>query len=191
MSKVLSFSIFVALLIVLLGILTIAKTKTKTNETAPLKVVEQVDVKKYMGLWYEIATITMWFQKDCAGGTNANYELRDDGTVKVVNSCYTAENKLKQSTGRAWLVDASTKAKLKVSFLPGGLKLAGGDYWIIDLGPNYEYAVVGHPSRKYGWILSRTKELPQDTLKGIITRLEAQGYDFSKFTMTNQKEYGK
>ena len=78
-----------------------------------------------------------------------------------------------------------------MSFLPFGLKLAGGDYWIIDLGPNYEYAVVGHPTRKYGWILSRTKELPEDTLKGIISRLEAQGYDFSKFTMTNQKEYGK
>ena len=84
--------------------------------------VDDVDVGKYMGLWYEIATITMWFQKDCAGGTTANYELRDDGTVKVVNSCYTAENKLKQSTGRAWLVDTATKAKLKVSFLPGGLK---------------------------------------------------------------------
>ena len=187
MNKGILLGIIVTLIILAFGILAVAKTKA----TAPLKVVDNVDVQKYMGLWYEIATITMWFQKDCAGGTNANYELRDDGTVKVVNSCYTAENKLKQSTGRAWLVDASTKAKLKVSFLPGGLKLAGGDYWIIDLGPNYEYAVVGHPTRKYGWILSRTKELPEDTLKGIITRLEAQGYDFSKFTMTNQKEYGK
>jgi apolipoprotein D and lipocalin family protein len=187
MNKGIFLGIIVTLFILAFGILAVAKTKA----TAPLKVVDNVDVQKYMGFWYEIATITMWFQKDCAGGTNANYELRDDGTVKVVNSCYTAENKLKQSTGRAWLVDTATKAKLKVSFLPGGLKLAGGDYWIIDLGPNYEYAVVGHPTRKYGWILSRTKELPEATLKGIITRLEAQGYDFSKFTMTNQREYGK
>jgi len=189
MSKVIGFAIFITLLLLFFGFWTMAKTET--DKATPLRVVANVDVQKYMGQWYEIATITMWFQKDCAGGTTANYELRDDGTVKVVNSCYTAENKLKQSTGRAWLVDTATKAKLKVSFLPGGLKLGGGDYWIIDLGPNYEYAVVGHPTRKYGWILSRTKELPQDTLKGIISRLEAQGYDFSKFTMTNQKEYGK
>jgi apolipoprotein D and lipocalin family protein len=179
----------IASLFLVFGFLRAGKAETKT--ASELKVVNHVEVEKYMGRWYEIATITMWFQKDCAGGTTANYELRDDGTVKVVNSCYTSANKLKQSTGRAWVVDTATNAKLKVSFLPFGLKLAGGDYWIIDLGPNYEYAVVGHPSREYGWILSRTKELPENTLKGIITRLKAQGYDFSKFTMTNQKEYGK
>ena len=109
MFKEISIGIFLALLILLFGILTMAKTETKA--IFPLKVVDNIDVQKYMGLWYEIATITMWFQKDCAGGTTANYELRDDGTVKVVNSCYTEESKLNQSTGRAWLVDTSTNAK--------------------------------------------------------------------------------
>jgi apolipoprotein D and lipocalin family protein len=131
----------------------------------------------------------MWFQKDCAGGTTANYELLNDGTVSVVNSCYTSNGKIKTARGIAWVVDPQTNAKLKVSFLPFGLKIFGGDYWIIDLGTNYEYAVVGHPSRQYGWILSRTKTLPEEVLKEIISRLESQGYDFSKFTMTDQKNY--
>jgi apolipoprotein D and lipocalin family protein len=59
-----------------------------------------------------------------------------------------------------------------------------------QVGAEYEYAVVGHPKRNFGWILSRTKELPEDVLKGIISRIEAQGYNFSKFIYTNQKDYG-
>ncbi len=152
-------------------------------------VVDSVDVERYMGKWYEIASIPVWFQKDCAGGTTATYSLRPDGDVKVLNQCYTAQGKLKEAEGRAWVVDKATMAKLKVSFLPFGLKLFGGDYWIIDLGEDYEYAVVGHPSRGYGWVLSRTPELGQDVLEGIKERLKAQGYDFSDFKMTDQEGY--
>lgn len=159
------------------------------TETEPLQVVNKVELSKYMGRWYEIATIVMWFEKDCAGGTTADYELFSDGTVKVLNACYTADGKKKTGSGRAWVVDDQTNAKLKVSFLPFGLKFFGGDYWIIDLGANYEYAVVGHPSRRYGWILSRTKTLPEEVLNSIISSLETKGYDFSKFTMTNQKDF--
>jgi apolipoprotein D and lipocalin family protein len=158
------------------------------NPSEP-KTVSKVDLSRYLGQWHEIATIPMWFQKDCAGGTTATYALKDNGDVSVLNQCVTAEGKVKSAKGVAWVVDKNTNAKLKVSFFPFGRKWFAGDYWIIDLGLNYEYAVVGHPSRKYGWILSRTPELPQPILDDIVKRLNAQGYDFSKFKLTEQKKF--
>jgi len=168
-----------------------SSAKAEEMKKPELKVVDHVDLNKYIGLWYEIAHIPAWFQRNCAGGTTAEYSLKNNGDIKVVNTCFDSDNKIKRSIGRAWVVDTSTNAKLQVSFVPGKSKAFAGDYWIIDLGPDYEFAVVGHPSRDFGWILSRTKELPDDVLKGIISRLEQQGYDFSKFEMTNQKNFGE
>ena len=185
-------NLFIISITALVAVWVITKVAKRDNvKLKPLSVVNEIDLNKYMGLWYEIAYIPAWFQKNCAGGTTAEYSLNGDGTVKVVNTCYTADKQKKQAIGRAWVVDAKTRAKLKVSFAPGKSKLFAGDYWIIDIGPEYEYAVVGHPKRNFGWILSRKKELPEDVLKGIISRIEAQGYDFSKFSFTNQKDYGK
>ena len=164
-----------------------ASTANAAQNLSEVKVVHKVELGRYLGKWYEIAAIPQSFQKQCAFGTTATYSLRPDGDVAVLNQCYTSEGRLSKATGRAWVNDKSTNAKLKVSFIPF-LKwnFLAGDYWVIDLGPDYEYAVVGHPSRTYGWILSRTPELPKDTLEGVIKRLEAQGYDFSKFKMTDQ-----
>ena len=161
---------------------------TKKNP-GELAVVDHVDLQKYLGKWYEIASIPAWFQKDCAGGVTADYTLNPNGAVNVLNQCVTASKKVKKAKGRAWIVDKNTNAKLKVTFLPLGIRLFAGDYWIIDLGPGYEYAVVGHPSREYGWILARKPELDAETLKAIAARLEAKGYDFKRFKMTNQKDY--
>jgi lipocalin len=88
-------------------------SEAKNKEGLPLKVIENINLNKYMGKWYEIATIVMWFQKDCAGGTTANYELLNDGTVSVVNSCYTSNGKIKTARGIAWVVDPQTNAKLR------------------------------------------------------------------------------
>jgi apolipoprotein D and lipocalin family protein len=165
-------------------VLAFAQTDVQAQAQKPLKVVNKVDLGRYLGKWYEIASIPAWFQKDCSYGTTATYSKLESGDIGVLNSCYTKDGKLKSAKGVAWVTDKTTSAKIKVSFLPFGLKLFGGDYWVIDLGPNYEYAVVGHPDRTYGWILSRTPELPKETMDGIIKRLEAQGYDFSKFKMT-------
>ena len=162
-----------------------AEPENKTE----LKVVENVDLSRYLGRWYEIALIPVWFQKGCAGGTTAEYSLFKDGVVNVVNRCCSEDGKVKEAKGRAWVVDNKNPAKLKVSFVSlFGLWLFKGDYWIIDLDPDYMYAVVGHPGRDLGWILSRTPTLSEEVLQGIAERLTANGYDFSRFKMTNQTE---
>lgn len=168
----------------------IAPAVEPVNGAEELQVVERVDLSRYLGKWYEIAHIPVFFQKGCAGGTTATYSLIKEGTVGVENQCCTSDGKKKVARGRAWVVDKNTNAKLKVSFFSIlGFHLFAGDYWIIDLGPEYEYAVVGHPSRSIGWILSRTPSLSPDVLRGIAERLEAKGYDFSRFKMTNQIDY--
>jgi len=154
-----------------------------------LQVVDNVDLNRYLGKWYEIASIPAWFQRGCASRTTATYTLNKDGTIGVLNECYDKNGEMKKANGRAWVVDKKTNAKLKVSFLSFlGLRLFAADYWIIDLGSDYEYAVVGHPSRTFGWILSRNPTLPDVTFDGIVRRLTAKGYDFSKFKMTDQTD---
>jgi apolipoprotein D and lipocalin family protein len=167
----------------------VASAESDTKLPAP-SVVKDVDLNRYLGRWYEIALIPVWFQKECAGGTTAEYTLVKEGVVSVVNRCCTRDGKVKEAKGRAWVVDMKTPAKLKVSFFSlFGVWLFAGHYWIIDLDPEYQYAVIGHPSRNLGWILSRTPKLPDEVLKGIVERLEANGYTFSQFKMTNQTDF--
>jgi len=155
-----------------------------------LQVVEHVDLSRYLGIWYEVASIPVWFQRECAGGTTATYSLDKDGKISVLNQCCTKDGQKKQARGKAWVMDTKTNAKLKVSFFSlFGFWLFAGDYWIIDLGTNYEYAVIGHPGRSIGWILSRTPVLAEDVLNGIGKRLAAKGYDFTQFRMTNQADH--
>ncbi len=150
-------------------------------------VVASVDVERYMGLWYSIASIPTSFERNCIQGTTAEYTLLDNGQIKVTNTCYDADGNPNVAVGRAWVADPDSPTKLKVSFVSFlGFWLFAGDYWIIDLAPDYGYAVVGHPSYKYGWILSRTPTLPDDTLAQIIARLEAQGYAFEDFRVIDQ-----
>ena len=148
-----------------------------------LTVVESVDLDRYLGTWYEVASYPAWFQKNCTAVT-AEYSMRDDGLIKVVNSCRkgSLDGKLKQSTGRAKVVDSATNAKLKVSFFGP----FWGDYWIIDLDPDYRWAVVGVPSRKYLWVLSRSPVMDRADYDGIISRLPEAGYDVSRLEMTLQ-----
>ena len=141
------------------------------GHTPPLAVVPQVDLDRYMGTWYEIASYPTWFQQGCAGST-ATYTLHPDGTVDVLNQCR-REGKLDAAHGTAWVPDPSAPAKLRVRFF----RPFSGDYWIIDLGPEYEYAVVGHPSREYLWILSRTPSMDPAVYAHILERLRLNGYD--------------
>jgi apolipoprotein D and lipocalin family protein len=149
--------------------------------------VTYVDLKRYAGTWFEIAKIPNRFQKQCVGGTTARYSLRDDGRIDVVNSCLTEDGSRDETRGVARIEDKISNARLKVSFVRFlGFSLFWGDYWVIGLADDYSYAVVGTPDRKYGWILSRTPQLPEEELDRIFSLLRAQGYDPADFEMTRQ-----
>ena len=152
---------------------------------APLSVVQKVDLDRYLGQWFEIASYPAWFARNCTGVT-ADYSLREGGGIKVVNRCFknSLDGQLKEARGRAKVVDSETNAKLKVSFFGP----FWGNYWIVDLDPEYRWAVVGEPKRKYLWILIRTPSLDKDTLDGILSRLPAKGYDANRLQWTPQAE---
>jgi apolipoprotein D and lipocalin family protein len=155
--------------------------KTKTSPTT----VSFVDLQRYSGLWYEIAKIPNSFQDECAYGTTAEYIINEDGEIKVINKCYEEDGNLDVAYGVANIVDKKTKAKLEVSFVSFlGIRPFWGDYWIIGLDEEYKYAVIGHPEKKYGWILSRTPSLAKDTLDKINDLLIQQGYNLENFEFT-------
>jgi apolipoprotein D and lipocalin family protein len=143
----------------------------------PLQVVDQVDIKRYLGGWHEIARLPNRFQKDCFD-SRADYRLREDGDLKVLNTCrQNGQNgKLNSAKGKAWIVDQKTKAKLKVRFFWP----FSGDYWIIDLDKHYSYAVVGTPDRKYLWILARRPTMDENLYQSILVKIKTQGFDINK-----------
>ena len=160
--------------------------KAQNMNTAPVTV-DSVDLNKYVGLWYEVAKIPNRFQKSCARNTTASYKLRDDGKIDVINKCIEEDGDTNEVEGIAKVVDSKTNAKLEVSFVRIlGIQLFWGDYWIIGLDKNYKYAVVETPSRKYGWILSRTPKLPPEDIDKIFNIIRKQGYDPEDFVMTEQ-----
>jgi apolipoprotein D and lipocalin family protein len=158
-----------------------ATSTSARQDLEPLATVESVDVELYLGTWYEIASFPQSFQKGCTA-TTATYALKDNGDIEVVNRCRkgAVDGPEDVATGTAKVVDATTNAKLKVSFF----RPFWGAYWIIDLGPEYEYAVVGHPDRDYLWILSRTPTLDDDVYAGILERLDEQGYETDRLVVT-------
>ena len=159
------------------------KTTTVRLGLPELRTVPHVDLQRYLGTWYDIASFPQRFQLGCTG-TTATYTIRGEGEINVLNRCRKGSLTGKQDSaqGRARVVDPATNAKLKVSFF----RPFWGDYWIIDLGANYEYAVVGHPSRDYLWILSRTKTMDSNVYEGILGRLREQGYEVARLKRTQQ-----
>ena len=149
----------------------------------PLEVVDHVDLERYLGTWYEIATIPQRFQKGCVGVT-ATYSLRPDGKIRVINRCRkeTLDGPLRDIEGKAWVVDKKTNAKLQVQFFWP----FSGAYWIIELDADYQWAVVGHPNRNYLWILCRKPRMDPALYDDLIDRIGNKGYDISKIKPTLQ-----
>ena len=143
-----------------------------------LEVVAQVDLQRYLGKWYEIAHLPFRFENDCTDIT-ATYSLSKDGKISVLNECL-KDGKLKQAKGKAKVVDKSTRAKLKVTFFWP----FSADYWIIDLGKNYDYAVVGTPNRKYLWILNRTPQMDDALFSQLVESAKWKGFDVNKLIKT-------
>lgn len=146
-----------------------------------LATVNSVDLNQYAGKWYEIASFPQRFQKGCHC-TTAEYTLTDKNYVVVKNSCRLDSITGKAITiqGKAFVKKKSGNAKLKVQFFWP----FRGDYWIIDLADNYSYAVVGHPNRKYLWILSRTNTMSDSLYNKITERLVLKDFDVTKLVRT-------
>ena len=175
------------ILVVLLVLPAVFVIAMETDSRGKPETVDELDIDRYLGKWYAIASIVKFFNKDCAWGNQAEYSLREDGRINVVNTCYTGDGKEKRVKGIAWVPDSSDPGKLKVSFVQFlGITFFAGDYWVIELGEDYDYAVIGDPKRSFGWILSRTPEMNQEQLDGIARRLESIGYDFSDFRLNPQ-----
>lgn len=145
-----------------------------------LPVVPAVDLSRYVGQWYEIARLPNRFQKKCADSVTANYTLRSDGSIKVVNRCRKSSGEFTTATGKAKIVDKKTNAKLRVTFFWPFY----GKYWILDLGPNYEYAVVGEPGRDYLWILSRAPQMDEALYQQLLAKMQALGFDTTRMIRT-------
>jgi len=148
-----------------------------------LQTVANVDLNKYAGKWYEIASYPQRFQKGCTC-TTAEYTATDKGYVIVENRCNkdSVDGKKGYIKGKAFVEKNSGNAKLKVQFF-WPFK---GKYWIIDLATDYSYAVVSHPTKKYLWILSRTPQMNENIYQEIIKRLEEKGFDLGKLQTTKQ-----
>ena len=149
----------------------------------PLETVPFVDLNKYAGKWFEIASFPQRFQKGCHC-TTAEYTLSDKGYVIVENRCKRDSINGKSSSikGKAFVEKNSGNAKLKVQFFWP----FRGKYWIIDLADDYSYAVVSHPNRKYLWILSRTPEMDINIYSAILDRLKQKVFDLSILQKTVQ-----
>lgn len=163
-----------------LAALLMAGCASSGGDSMAPRTVDHVDLKRYQGTWYELARMPMFFQRNCAQ-SEAHYKLKDDGNVAVTNRCRTIDGKWEEATGTASPQVPGKTDKLWVVFdnwfsrlLPG---VAKGDYWVLYLGDDYKTALVGNPTRKYLWLLSRTAHVPERTKEELLAKAQQQGYD--------------
>jgi apolipoprotein D and lipocalin family protein len=172
------------------ALLALAAVVKADKKREPLRVVPSVDPGRYAGKWYEIARLPNRFQKKCAGDVTADYAVRDDGGFDVLNRCRKPDGTVTSAKGRARVADSrGPNSKLEVRFAPGYLSFlpfVWGDYQVIDLAPDYSYALVGEPGRKYLWVLSRTPRMDEETYGRAVARGAAEGFDVSKLMRTEQ-----
>ena len=149
------------------------------EEHRTLEVVPHVELARYLGKWYEIAHLPFRFQEGCTD-TTATYALSGDGNLSVLNECM-KNGKVKQAKAKAKVADKNSGAKLKVTFFWP----FSADYWIIDLGKDYDYAVVGTPNRKYLWILNRTPQMDDKLFSQLIESVKSKGFNVNNLIKTS------
>jgi len=147
----------------------------------PLATVASVDLDRYLGMWHEIARLPNRFERQCASDVEAQYR-REPGGIHVLNRCRTADGGISESKGHAKIVAGSQNAKLRVTFFWPFY----GDYWILALDPDYTEVLVGAPSRKFAWVLSRRSDMHEERLAALLARAQALGFDSRAFQKTVQ-----
>jgi apolipoprotein D and lipocalin family protein len=161
----------------LLGVAALLAGCASSTPPAGMQVVNEFDVKRYQGRWYEIARLDHWFERDMTD-VSATYLPQSDGSVQVINRGLRGPSgQWKEAIGRALFTGPSDKASLKVSFFGPFY----GGYHVVALDPNYRWALVVGENRSYGWILAREKSLPRESLDAIVQRAQALGIDTQAF----------
>ncbi|CAM8664106.1 Blc Bacterial lipocalin [Comamonadaceae bacterium] len=159
-------------------------------EQPALQTIASLDVPRYMGTWYEIAKYPNSFQKKCARNTRADYQAQPDGSVQVFNRCIMADGQTTEALGAARQVGAATSPKLQVRFAPAWLSflpMVWGNYWVIDLDPQYQLVAVSEPQREYLWVLSRTPKVEPVAYQALLSRLAQQGFDLKRLESSPQE----
>jgi apolipoprotein D and lipocalin family protein len=156
---------------------------------APLEAIASLDVPRYMGTWYEVAKYPNWFQKRCIANTSATYAVQSNGMLQVLNRCQKEDGSMSEALGAAKQVGDANSPKLEVRFAPAWLSFlpfVWGNYWVIDLDPQYQLAAVSEPSRKYLWILSRSKTVEPKAYEALLQRLKQQGFNLDAIEISKQ-----
>jgi apolipoprotein D and lipocalin family protein len=169
-----------------LSILVFSSCATLAMAEQPVASVASVDLARYSGKWFEIASFPMFFQRKCIADTTAEYSPEQQGAIQVRNRCRT-ESGFDEAVGKATVVEGFNNSRLKVSFF-WPFK---ADYWVVGLDPDYRWAVVGNPNRKYLWVLSRSPQLAVPLLEAALASATAQGFDLSQLRYTPQEVAAK
>jgi apolipoprotein D and lipocalin family protein len=180
----------IKLLVATLGLLGLgAPAQTTPTPLQPLTTIAALDVPRYLGTWYEIAKYPNRFQKNCVANTRAQYSLLPGGTVQVLNRCQKADGEIDQAVGEVRQMGAATSPQLQVRFAPAWLSwlpMVWGNYWVIDLDPNYQLVAVSEPEREYLWVLSRTPQVSAEAYDALLGRLKAQGFALERLERSRQ-----
>ena len=156
-------------------------TPPPAHAAEPVASVPELDLSRYAGQWYEIAHLPVSFQRQCAGDILVVYALRADGSIGVRNTCRTHDATQAVAEGVARTVE-DHPGRLQVRFVPSWLSwvpLVWADYWVVAMDPDYQWAVVGDPKRKYLWILAREPSMDRELFARLKARAEAMGYDLA------------
>lgn len=187
----LSRSLIAALCISVFAWAPLASAQTQSSEVspAPLESIASLDVPRFMGTWYEVAKYPNWFQKRCIANTSATYAVQSNGMLQVLNRCQKEDGSITEALGEAKQVGDANSPKLKVRFAPAWLSFlpfVWGNYWVIDLDPQYQLAAVSEPSRKYLWILSRTQTVEPKAYDALLQRLKQKGFNLDAIEVSKQ-----
>lgn len=176
---------FLRLLMALTVLIIISTACTSSKNIKNMQLVDEVNLDRFIGKWYEIARFPHSFEKGLVGVT-ATYEQMDNGKIKVINEGYkdSFDGEHKKAIGKAKVAKSGNPAHLKVSFF----WFFYADYLILELGDKYDYALIGSTSDKYLWILSRTPQMDNKTYNMLVQRAKDRGYDINKLSLVPQKE---
>lgn len=166
-----------------------ASPSTDSAPLAPLQTIPTLDVARYQGTWYEIAKYPNRFQAQCVRNTRADYQSQPNGTLQVLNRCVTANGETTEALGAARQVGPTNSPQLQVRFAPAWLSflpMVWGNYWVIDLDPDYQLVAVSEPQREYLWVLSRTPRVDAVAYRALLSRLAQRGFDLQRLQLSPQ-----